>query len=126
MADTNTNTNTKTDEVYSKTYTRDDLINIINNFIASLSDEAIEKIDPDAINSLKDLNDGIMQAYDRIKTLNSTVEDLQTIRESLNAQINKYLADQINRSKSQMAEQEDEDNVNPADKALDIVEERSE
>lgn len=116
-----TTTGTTTTNSPEHVFTKDESVKILTNFIAGLSDETKAAIDPDALASLESVSDALVQAFARIDQLNQTVADLQKVSEDYKAKIASYAADQASRMAQATSEQEEE--KNPAEVALQKIEE---
>lgn len=99
-------------------FTQDELVTDLTNFSDALSDDVKASLDPSILASLEDISDGIAQAYNRIDTLNQTVANLQKVAEDYKAKIAAYASEQADRI-AQTINKEDDEPVDPAQQALD-------
>lgn len=104
-----------------KVYTKDELVKNIADFIDSLNDEARSLIEPEQLQTLMSVSEGINQMDSRITNLNQTVADLQKSNEDFRAKIASYAAEKADQMRKSI--EPDEDDINPAEKAVEIIKE---
>ena len=100
-------------------YTPEELVKKLTSFTGALSDDQKAAIDPSLLASLEDVTAGIKQAYDRIRTLNQTVTNLEKTSEDYKSKIAAYASEQADRMAQAIKKDEDK---NPAEVALDKIE----
>lgn len=100
-------------------YTPEELVKKLTSFTEALSDDQKAAIDPSLLASLEDVTAGIKQAYDRIRTLNQTVTNLEKTSEDYKSKIAAYASEQADRMAQAIKKDEDK---NPAEVALDKIE----
>lgn len=101
-------------------FTRDELIKDLADFTDSLSDDVKASLAPEVMAKLEDLTQGINQIFDRNDQLNETIANLQKSSEDYKAKIAAYAAEQADRMRQSIEEDQPDD---PAQEALDKVEE---
>lgn len=101
-----------------KVYTRDELVKLLTNFLGTFSDDDKAKMAPETLGMLENASVGINQAFDRIDKLNSTIENLTKATEDYKAKIAEYAADQAERMRQSIS---DDDAENPASQLIEAT-----
>ena len=102
-------------------FTKEELIKDLDRVIDSTKDT----IDPDQLNKLQKVREGIVQVFARIDQLNQTIANLQKVNDFYKAKINSYVAEEASypTEKAQGIKQTQEKDIDPAEEALRKIKE---
>lgn len=101
-----------------KVYSRDELIEMLADFIDALSDDEKTSLAPETMGIVENVSNGINQAFDRIDRMNESLDKMQVANEGFKARISEYAADQSDRMRNSAKKEEDE---NPAQELIEAT-----